>query len=84
LYGVTSPVPPDCRTTAPAVGRDLVARWGSRRGRWSRFPGAVEETIKRREGVQKRMLSTPHKPHKLIGKKKAASDRRKSAKKCDK
>jgi hypothetical protein len=30
-----------------------------------------EETVKRREAALKRMLSTPHKPHEPLGKRKA-------------
>lgn len=37
------------------------------------------ETERRREAVLKRLLNTPHKPHKPLGKKKAAAKKTKKA-----
>lgn len=36
-----------------------------------------QETVRRREAALKRMLSTPHKPHKPLGKKKTRAPRKK-------
>jgi hypothetical protein len=37
------------------------------------------ETVKRREAALKRMLSTPHKPHRPLGKKRTKPNRKKES-----
>jgi hypothetical protein len=37
-----------------------------------------QETVRRREAALKRMLSTPHKPHKTIGKNRKTKRKKKS------
>ncbi len=39
-----------------------------------------KETVRRREAALERMLATPHKPHKPIGKKKASPAKRTAGK----